>query len=78
MKKIYIILGLALLCLLPLEAQEEREMHWENVTALYFAATNGTDRENALQQYLLFDDAVLNRNKSLFLQYRPLWKSSAR
>lgn len=70
MKKTYIILGLALLCLLPLEAQEEREMHWENVTALYFAATNGTDRENALQQYLLFDDAVLNRNKSLFLQYK--------
>ena len=51
MKRIYIILGLALLCFLPLAAQE-REMRWENVTALYFAATNGTDRDNALQQML--------------------------
>ena len=45
-------------------------MHWENVTALNFAATNGTDKENALQQYLLFDEAVLDRNRALLEQYK--------
>jgi hypothetical protein len=69
MKRIYIIFGLALLCFMPLGAQEEREMRWENVTALYFAATNGTDRENALQQYLLFDEATMDSKRKLLSQY---------
>ena len=69
MKRMFFVMGLLSLLSLSVAAQE-REMRWENVTALYFAATNGTDRDNALQQYLLFDDAVLNRNKSLFLQYK--------
>jgi hypothetical protein len=49
MKKLRtIIVGLllSLLCL-PVEAQD-KEMRWENVTALNFAATGGTDREAAL------------------------------
>lgn len=70
MKKLSFVLGLLSLLSLSVAAQEEREMRWENVTALYFAATNGTDRENALQQYLLFDDAVLNDNQELISQYR--------
>ena len=74
MKRFNIILGLVLLCFLPLGAQEEREMRWENVTALYFAATNGTDREKTLQQYLLFDDNVLNRNRNLYRQYETFAK----
>ena len=74
MKRFNIILGLWLLCFLPLGAQEEREMRWENVTALYFAATNGTDREKTLQQYLLFDDNVLNRNRNLYRQYETFAK----
>lgn len=32
-----------------------QEMMWENITALHFAATGGTDEEHALQQWLLFD-----------------------
>lgn len=52
---------------LPMAAQD---MRWENVTALNFAATNGTDKENALQQYLLFDEAVLDKNRALFEQYK--------
>ena len=67
MKRFNIILVLALLCFLPVNAQ--KEMHWENVTTLYFAATNGTDRENALQQYLLFDEAIMDVNRKLFSQY---------
>ena len=68
-----IIMALGLIVgLVPAGAQ--REMRWENVTALYFAATNGTDRDNALQQYLLFDDAVLNRNLKLYRQYETFAK----
>ena len=63
------VLVLSLFCL-PLCAQEEREMYWENVTALHFAATGGTDRTNALQQYLLFDGKVLERNQELLDQYK--------
>ena len=55
-----------LLCY-PVNAQE---MHWENVTVLYFAATGGTDREAALQQYLLFDEAVLDKHRDLLEQYK--------
>ena len=51
----------------PVNAQE---MHWENVTVLYFAATGGTDREAALQQYLLFDEAVLDKHRDLLEQYK--------
>ena len=71
MKKLRtIIVGLllSLLCL-PVGAQN-REMHWENVTVLNFAATGGTDREAALQQYLLFDESVMDRNRELFEQYQ--------
>ena len=52
---------------LPLAAQD---MHWENVTVLNFVATGGTDKENALQQYLLFDEQVLERNSALLDQYK--------
>ena len=56
--------------LIPLLAlAQEREMLWENVTALHFAATGGTDQGHALQQYLLFDEAVLNRNRDLYDRY---------
>ena len=48
---------------------QEAEMHWENVTALSFAATGGTDQGHALQQYMLFDDAVLERNRDLYDRY---------
>ena len=58
---------LTLLCL-QVEAQEEREMRWQNVTSLTFAASNGTDKENALQQYLLFDEAVLYKHQDLYAQ----------
>ena len=71
MKKLRtIIVGLllSLLCL-PVGAQD-KEMRWENVTALNFAATGGTDREAALQQYLLFDESVMDRNRELFEQYQ--------
>lgn len=72
MTKLYFYLTLVLLMFfLPVGAQE-REMHWENVTALHFAATNGTDKENALQQYLLFDGRVMNRNEALFEQYQTV------
>ena len=63
-------IAIGLLLTLPVAAQEEREMHWENVTVLNFVATGGTDRENALQQYLLFDEAVLDRNRGLLEQYK--------
>ena len=60
-------IGLVLFLIsLPMAAQE---MRWENVTALNFAATNGTDKENALQQYLLFDEAVLDKHRDLLEQY---------
>ena len=68
-----IIMALGLMVGL-VHAGAQREMRWENVTALYFAATNGTDRDNALQQYLLFDEAVLNRNLKLYRQYETFAK----
>lgn len=78
MDKLKTIIGLvlSLLCL-PVVAQEDEEeveMHWENITTLYFAATGGTDKENALQQYLLFDGRVMNRNRKLFRQYETFFE----
>ena len=52
---------------IPMNAQE---MRWENVTALNFVATGGTDKENALQQYLLFDEAVMDKHRDLLEQYK--------
>ena len=74
MKKFEAIVIILLLTLisLPVVAQEEEEMHWENITTLHFAATGGTDKENALQQYLLFDGRVMNRNQKLFRQYETV------
>ena len=65
-------IGLVLFLIsLPVVAQEEEvEMHWENMTTLHYVATNGTDKENALQQYLLFDEAVLDKNRALLEQYK--------
>ena len=47
-------------------------MHWENVTTLNFVATNGSDKKQALQQYLLFDARVMNTNEALFIQYQTV------
>lgn len=65
------------MCMLFLPIEAQREMRWENVTALYFAATHGTDKEHVLQQYLLFDDAVLDRNRELTHQYSTFTKEFA-
>ena len=73
MKRLFLVMGLLFLLSLSVSAQE-REMHWENVTALYFAATNGTDRENVLQQYLLFDATVLDKHTALINQYETFCK----
>ena len=67
------LIGLVLFLIsLPVAAQEEREMHWENVTTLNFVAKNGSDKEHALQQYLLFDEAVLDRNRELLEEYKTV------
>ena len=56
--------------LLPiLSLAQEPEMRWENITALHFAATGGKDQGHALQQYLLFDEVVLDRNRDLYDRY---------
>lgn len=47
-----------------------QEMMWENITALHFAATGGTDEEHALQQWLLFDTEVAEANADLFDRYK--------
>lgn len=57
------------MCMLFLPVEAQKELSWENVTALHFAATHGTDKEHALQQYLLLDEAVWNRNRELQDQY---------
>ena len=67
MKKFIISLAGILLPLLAMA--QEPEMQWENITALHFAATGGTDQGHALQQYLLFDEAVLDRNRDLYDRY---------
>ena len=63
--KLYYLL---MISLLYLPANAQKEMQWENVTTLYYAATNGTDKENVLQQYLLFDEAELNKHEDLIPQ----------
>ena len=52
---------------LPLGAQE---MRWENVTALNFAATNGTDKENALQHRGYMDG---NLRVVIPMKYQSIW-----
>ena len=69
MKRSFTIIAFAFLLPLIAMAQDEPEMQWENVTALHFAATGGTDQGHALQQYLLFDEAVLDRNRDLYDRY---------
>ena len=63
--KLYYLL---MMLLLNLPANAQKEMQWENVTTLHYAATNGTDKENVLQQYLLFDEAELNKHEDLIPQ----------
>lgn len=61
-----LIIGLTLI---GLQAYSQ-EVRWENITALHYAATGGSDLEHTLQQYLLFDLEVLNSHEQLFEQYR--------
>lgn len=61
-----LIIGLTLI---GLQAYSQ-EVRWENITALHYAATGGSDLEHTLQQYLLFDSEVLNSHEQLFEQYR--------
>ena len=64
-----IIMTLGLMVgLVPAKAQ--KEMLWENVTKLHYAATNGTDSKHTLQQYLLFDERAYRKNENLFSQYK--------
>lgn len=61
--------------MLSLSANAQKEMRWEDVTALHLAATNNTDKENTPHRYLLFDEAVLNRNKTLMQKYQTfVWE----
>ena len=52
-------------CLTATAQTDEREINWLNVTVLHFAASGSTDRSNALQQYLLIDDAVIEQHPEL-------------
>ena len=47
-----------------------QEMRWENVTVLTQVANGGNDPEHALQQYLLFDEDVLDKNRDVIERYR--------
>lgn len=62
-----IIIALALICALSLRAQD---IHITNFTALHFAATGGTDRENTLQQFMIHDEAALAKHADLVEKYR--------
>ena len=63
-----LIIGLTLI---GLQAYSQ-EVRWENITALHYAATGGSDLEHTLQQYLLFDsEAAIGREVDL-VEYRSL------
>lgn len=69
MKRFYYYCAFAL-SLFPLcvSAQEESDVRWEDISALHYAVNGGTDLNNALQQYLLFNEAALAENLELFEQ----------
>ena len=56
-------------CLTATAQTDEREINWLNVTVLHFAASGSTDRSNALQQYLLIDNAVIEQHPELNEQF---------
>ena len=66
MKRLAIFI-LGLMCGLGAMAQETT---WENVTALTYAATGGKDKGHALQQYMLFDESIMEQNSGVFERYR--------
>ena len=73
MRRILLVFTLALCMIsLPAMAQEGKEMRWENITLLNFVAKGGADQGHALQQYLLFDEAILAQNGELIEQYETV------
>ncbi len=68
-----LLLLLALLCTTVARAQDEPEPPtWINVSEIAFAAGGGTDRSNALIQYMMFTDKTCKENQELFARVNTL------
>ena len=71
MKRLLLLLALA--CATVARAQDEPEPPtWINVSEIAFAAGGGTDRSNALIQYMMFTDKTCEENQELFAQVNTL------
>ena len=72
MKKILFCLALIAQCAIPHAQEAAEDPHWVNLSWIHFAATGGTDENNALLQYMLFTDETMEKNRELFDQLNTL------
>ena len=72
MKKILFCLALIAQCAISHAQEAAEDPHWVNLSWIHFAATGGTDENNALLQYMLFTDETMEKNRELFDQLNTL------
>ena len=72
MKKILFCLALIAQCAISHAQEVAEDPHWVNLSWIHFAATGGTDENNALLQYMLFTDETMEKNRELFDQLNTL------
>lgn len=76
MKKILFCLALIAQCAISHAQEAAEDPHWVNLSWIHFAATGGTDENNALLQYMLFTDETMEKNRELFDQLNTLMEEA--
>lgn len=72
MKKILFCLALIAQFAIPRAQEATEDPYWVDLSWIHYAATGGTDENNALLQYMLFTDETLEKNRELFDQLNKL------
>lgn len=72
MKKILFCLALIAQCAISHAQEAVENPSWVDLSWIHFAATGGTDEDNALLQYMLFTDETMEKNRELFDQLSTL------
>ncbi|MBR4715144.1 MAG: WG repeat-containing protein [Bacteroidales bacterium] len=72
MKKILFCLALIAQCAISHAQEAAENPSWVDLSWIHFAATGGTDENNALLQYMLFTDETMEKNRELFDQLNTL------
>lgn len=72
MKKAFLFFALLAQFAIPRAQEEAEDPFWADLSWIHFAATGGTDENNALLQYMLFTEETLEKNSEIFDQLQTL------